>query len=401
MRRSVFNRWFGLLLFIAALAMAGPGQAREAFLVTYGPGHEVWELFGHNAIWIRDAERGLDHTFSFGYFELDRPGFHRDFARGIMPYFGSASPSQSEFDFYRSRGRSIRVQQLALDDQQIARLYDRLHTSIFPQPQYYDYDYFWANCSTRLRDLLDEMTDGALRRALNDQPAERNFRDHTRAMTSHRYWLHTGIMTLLGPEADQSITVWDELFMPRRLAEALVGLSVDGQPLVIADELRLQSELDQQRGQSVSTALRSTLLGAGSLVLILLLMRPGRPRLARAIRLASTLAVGLAGSIIILMWLASGHEATWKNAMALVLNPLWLLMPLLASGLVPQDSAPNSAPSSVRYLWWLLLIALLAGAGYLAAPWGQFRADQLLFFVPLAAALLVAWRPERSSNRSR
>ncbi|HSH26330.1 MAG TPA: hypothetical protein VK972_00950, partial [Wenzhouxiangella sp.] len=69
--RILFRILLGLVLCQGLVLTA---QAREAWLVTYGPGQEVWERFGHNAIWLRDAELGLDHVYSFGYFEMDRPG---------------------------------------------------------------------------------------------------------------------------------------------------------------------------------------------------------------------------------------------------------------------------------------------------------------------------------------
>ena len=106
-------------------------KAQEAWLLTYGPGEEVWELFGHNAIWIRDQDRDLDHTFSFGYFDLDRPGFHRDFARGIMPYYGAATIAEREFEFYRQRDRSIRAQRLDLSVNQVNQLTGLLNEAIF------------------------------------------------------------------------------------------------------------------------------------------------------------------------------------------------------------------------------------------------------------------------------
>src|SRR5690625_5595600 len=70
----------GLVVFLMLVSLALPLMAKEAWLVTYGPGHEVWERFGHNAIWLRDSSIGLDHVYSFGYFDMDGPGFYLDFA---------------------------------------------------------------------------------------------------------------------------------------------------------------------------------------------------------------------------------------------------------------------------------------------------------------------------------
>jgi hypothetical protein len=39
----------------------------EIWLISYGPGEIYWQRYGHNAIWVRDADLGLDHVFNFGF----------------------------------------------------------------------------------------------------------------------------------------------------------------------------------------------------------------------------------------------------------------------------------------------------------------------------------------------
>lgn len=365
-----------LIIPLSLMCFSSASRAQEAYLVTYGPGHEVWELFGHNAIWIVDESQGIDHSFSFGYFDLGRPGFYRDFARGIMPYYGSAGRSEREFAFYRERDRDIRVQQLNLSPPQVVELYNSLHQAIFPQPQYYDYDYYLANCSTRLRDLLDKVTDGALTEQWKNQPATRNFRDHTRALTAHRYFMHTGIQTLLGPMIDQEITLWQEVFLPQRLADGLADVQLGQGALVLDDQIIYQSKTVGNRFDTVSTWRISLVLGLASLAVLLLPVFLRRRRLARWIEQAMIGIVGLSGLVIALMWLGSGHEATWRNAMLLVLNPLWLLW------FWPLGKRLRLG------LWIVLLISGLIGVVYLALPLGQYRLDALLWYAPLIGGLL-------------
>ncbi len=374
-----------LLLLSLPLAI----KAQEAWLVTYGPGEEVWELFGHNAIWLRDEQRGLDHTFSFGYFEINRPGFHRDFARGIMPYYGAASLAESEFAFYRQRDRSIRAQRLDLSVTEISRLFDLLNQAIFPQPQYYPYDYYWANCSTWLRDLINQVTDQSLEASLQSRPAHLNFRDHTRRLTAHRFWLHNGIMTLLGPTVDQPISAWDEAFLPESLAESLNQVERNGRPLVTVDQPLYQSSRQPKPDSACGPWLISLVLGGFSLAVMLWTGLSKPRRLARLVRAMGLVATGLSGVVIALMWLGSGHEATWRNAMLLLLNPLWLMF--LLTGLTKLKAG----------LWWLLLITVLVGSIYLLIPVGQFRIDQVVWFAPLCAGLLFSLYSDRDFNRSR
>ena len=365
-------------------------SAQEAWLVTYGPGAEVWERFGHNALWLVDEEAGLDHTFSFGYFEMDRAGFYTDFARGVMRYFGSASTSAREFEFYRGRDRSITAQKLDLTPAQVRWLHQLLNDAIFPVPQYYDYDYYFANCSTWLRDLIDEITAGALAEEMRGQPARQNFREHTSRLNVQRPWLHTGLMLLLGPEIDRERTAWEEAFLPDALADWVATVSPEGQPLV--GETRVIHESSTHRPPEQAQVLWwfYLLLGLVSAAVILMpvWLRPGFWSLLPW-RLAVIFA-GLSGALIFAMWFATAHYPVAGNLVVFLLHPLWLawLMPLGRSVQVT--------------LWWLLAAAAAAGTILLMMPAGpQYRPDLLLWLAPMVAAMLwMARRDPVAASRS-
>jgi hypothetical protein len=383
------SRLLPLLALTAVLSwlIAPAAQAREAWLVTYGPGQEVWERFGHNAIWLRDPAMGLDHVYSFGYFDMTRPGFHADFARGIMRYFGSVSAPEDEFAFYRSRERSISRQRLNLSDEQFLELQRLLHENIFPIPQLYDYDYFFDNCSTWLRDLIDEVADGALREQLGDQPARLNFRDHIRRYNESRLELHAGLLLLLGPMIDRPRTAWEEGFIPAGLAHWIASVEVDGRPLVGEVDRLYESSVHEApvRPNALwwAYALVSVLLAAT----ILAAARRGHGFWPMLPWRTAVVAVGLSGGLIALMGLATRHDSIDGNLAVLLLNPFWLVM------LLPLPAWAR------RVLLWLLAAAAAAGVVLLVWPGGpQFRPQVVAGLLPVLAALFwVAFsRPPQS-----
>lgn len=390
--RSTWTRAVVLLLVgSACLVSAAPSRAQEAWLVTYGPGSEVWERFGHNALWLRDAERGLDHVFSFGYFDMGRPGFHLDFARGIMRYHGSASTREREFAFYRMRDRSISAQRLELDRGDVRHLHELLHEAIYPIPQHYDYDYLYNNCSTWLRDLIDEVLDGRLRPQLEARPARLEFRDHVRRFNESRLELHAGLSLLLGPEMDRKRTAWEEAFVPEALARSIGEVNIDGAPLVAETRTFYESERHRAPDRPRGLWWQYALIGALGVVGM---VWPARRR-ASFWRLlpwrTAAVAWTLAGGLVLLMWLATEHAVVAGNLMVLVLNPLWLGL------LLPVPAFFRCA------LWWLVLACLVAATILMSVPDGpQYRGEVLLWIVPMSLAMLwlARCRPAAESGKS-
>mgnify|MGYP001336728481 FL=1 len=67
-----------------------PGAELSVYLVTMGPGDQVWELFGHNAIWIHDPVRGTDKVYNYGIFDFEQEDFLLRFIQGRMLYWMAA-----------------------------------------------------------------------------------------------------------------------------------------------------------------------------------------------------------------------------------------------------------------------------------------------------------------------
>ena len=63
---------------------AAPQDPLRVFLVTMGPGEEVWNRFGHNAIWIHDDRTGEDLVWNWGIFSFSQVGFVPRLIRGEM-----------------------------------------------------------------------------------------------------------------------------------------------------------------------------------------------------------------------------------------------------------------------------------------------------------------------------
>jgi hypothetical protein len=121
-------------------------------------------------------------VFNFGFFDFAQKGFLQNFLRGRLLYFVAAQPAQQEFSQYINENRSIRVQRLALAPEQALKLADFLVNEAQPANRDYLYDYYWNNCSTRVRDALDSAL-GESAQSLWLDGGRMNMRDQTRRLT--------------------------------------------------------------------------------------------------------------------------------------------------------------------------------------------------------------------------
>jgi hypothetical protein len=349
------------------------------WLVTYGPGELYWQRFGHNGIWIRDEDLGLDHIFNFGFFDFAQQDFFLRFLQGRMLYFSAAQPAQSEFAQYIDENRSIRLQKLALDGEQALRLADFLVREVQPENRDYLYDYYWNNCSTRVRDALDGALGGSLSRAFAAVPAGQDFREHTRRLTVGSSWLYLGLELVLGNPVDRPVSRWDEFFVPAELAAGVTELP-NARELVQEDVILYQSTLQPPSG-TATQRWWFYLLCSAVLVAALTFMtaKLGLGKGVVVARAWLTLG-GLGGGAMVFFWYGTDHAVAAGNFNLLLFNPLFIFI--------------NFAKFR-RPVGWLAVagvgLALLQSLlhSFMAWPPGQYTADVVVALGPLN--LWAAW----------
>ena len=98
-----------------------------------------------------------------------------------MNYRLATSLPSREFDVYRAQGRTVWQDRINLTNPQKEKLYRRLMWNMKAENLTYEYHYFFDNCTTRVRDYLDEALGGAIS-AQYSGVTEKTFRLHTRAL---------------------------------------------------------------------------------------------------------------------------------------------------------------------------------------------------------------------------
>lgn len=328
----------------AAVAQApdpvgGQGGAElQVFLMTMGAGAQIHERFGHNAIWIRDNGTGTDLVYNFGMFDFNAPNFAWNFARGRPLYWLEASDLGRTLAGYEYFQRRVDVQELALDSRSKAELANALANNALPENREYHYDYFLDNCSTRVRDALDAVLGGALRRHTRGQPAEGNLRWHTQRSISNSAPLYLGILAALGPAVDHPLDQWDEMFLPAKLQERVRELQVTDDagrtvPLVLREATLVDLDVHTVEAAQPDWTARLLLIG----VLLALLtatgfLAGGAGVLGRVAAGTWGAVSGTGGVVLVFLWFFTDHVMTANNLNLLLITPVaFAILPLLLS----------------------------------------------------------------------
>src|SRR5215213_9627886 len=201
------------------------GRNVTVSLLTMGNGDQVWELFGHTAIWIHDNTSNRDTVFNWGVFDSHKPNFILNFLKGLMLYQMGGQTLDDLLYQYRYFNRTVVSQELDLSPQQKDSLLHLIQVNARPENLEYRYDYFVDNCSTRPRDILDRVLNGALH-AHTAQLTGGSYRWETLRLMQGDKPLVVGVHIGLGEPADRPITMWDAMFLPRRLHDAVGTLKI-------------------------------------------------------------------------------------------------------------------------------------------------------------------------------
>ncbi len=371
----------GLLLTLSSLLHAVP----RIGVLTMNPGEEYWARYGHNAVLVVDGDSAT--SYNFGFFDFDQPGFLTRFLRGDMRYQLVALPYQQDIGGYAAEGRGVRVQWLNLSESQASQLASALANNARPENAEYRYDYFTSNCSTRVRDALNDALHGEIERQTSARSHGLTFRSEALRLSSPLAWMAVGIHFGLGPSTDRPMNLWQEAWVPERLASVLRDITLDGRPLVHS-EVELVPAL--RPPAPASAPQWQTGFAIGSLALLALLGLLYRPqgtvpqRLGVVVAASFWLTCGVAGIGMLALWLLTDHSAAWANRNLLLASPLCLLLlgatPALWRGKTPARGLIVTALTVIA----LALIAMLIG--WLATR-GQRQVEWLILLLPAHALL--------------
>ena len=213
MRRALFALFF-MLLFVQHSVGQTSLETTTISLITGSPGADLYNTFGHSAIRIKDPVRGIDFVYNYGTFDFSAPNFYLNFTRGKLDYMLSTEPTENLRYGFLSENRSMAEQVLNLSEEQKRLLIGRLQDNYKPESRYYKYDFFFDNCATRVRDIINIGLDSTIVFNYSSVDSTLRFRDLIHPYIVNLPWTHLGISIGLGSPTDRISTPYEQMFLP-------------------------------------------------------------------------------------------------------------------------------------------------------------------------------------------
>lgn len=324
-----------LWVFILSVTLLPKGFAQyqpdslQISLLTASPGNEVYEKFGHTAIRVKDRSGRVDLIFNYGLFSFNSPNFIYRFVKGETDYQLGITEMPYFTMEYAMRGSRVTEQVLNLTPAEASEVFHALQINYQPENRIYRYNFFYDNCSTRPRDIIEKNIDGSI--GYIDPSDTTSYRALVHEMTGPRSWLTFGIDLTLGEKADRLIDYRQEMFLPEILMEAfetaLVQNDSVSKPLV-RETLVLVEENNEDSEIAPEKWYLSPIFVCWVLFFIIFALAITEIRRKKIYRILDTLIfipAGLAGCVLFFLNFVSTHPTVDHNFNCFWLQPLDLL----------------------------------------------------------------------------
>lgn len=246
---SVFRSLIFLFFSLSVVTMQAQEPKRvipdsiRISLLTCASGEEIYSLFGHTAIRYENYTRSIDAVFNYGIFNFNAPNFILRFALGETDYqLGVTDYERFAAEYYYLE-RDVWQQELNLTVQEKEKLVMLLEENYRPENRIYRYNFFYDNCATRPRDLIEKSIDGTLQYAddMTDTDSGISFRDLLHKYSKGHPWSRFGMNLCMGSQADRTINRRLMMFVPFYVQEyfnqaRIVNKEGETRPLVLNEE---------------------------------------------------------------------------------------------------------------------------------------------------------------------
>ncbi|WP_299060641.1 DUF4105 domain-containing protein [uncultured Polaribacter sp.] len=351
------KKYFSLLLLLSVYthfkAQKQLSEFAEVSIVTAGPGEQLYEAFGHSAIRIKDSILNFDLIYNYGMFDFNQPNFYTNFAKGNMIYSLARYDFKYFFASYKRDQRWLKQQILNLTQKEKQAYYNFLENNALPKNRNYNYDPYFDNCATILRDITKNILGNKIIFNDNNPKKELSFRQLTNNEIHWNSWGTFGLNLIAGTKLDQIASFEEYMYLPDYLYSFFKNASIfiKNQPeKLVIKEVNLLNFEEKKTAISIFNPLLifSILAFWGVFVTYKDFKNNKRTKSLDFILFFIT---GLIGSILFFLWFFSSHSTAPNNFNILWAFPLNVIVAFLLL---------KKSPSKwVQKYMWLLMIFLM------------------------------------------
>ncbi len=290
-------------------------------LITGSPGQDVYNIFGHSGLRVYDPSIGLDIMYSYGTFDFDTPNFLLKFAQGKLNYSISVAQYPPFIAFYQREGRTVYEQVLDLTFEEKNAVFAFLQNNFKPENRYYLYDFFYDNCSTRIRDALKKIFKDNIKYNEDQLAQNKSFRACVDPYVN-KPWVRFGIYLLLGAPADKIADGYNTMFLPDNLMEGFSKAQIkrNGQWIALAPESKIVSQSLISAPPFMWLNPYSVMWGLSAVLILITFLGYRKQKISYALDFGLFFLMGLVGLLFLFMWFGTNHQTCAWN-----FNLLWAL----------------------------------------------------------------------------
>lgn len=304
-------------------AKAETTDSVEVSLLTCSPHEEIYSLYGHTAIRYRNLHTNEDWAFNYGVFNFKKPFFVFRFTLGKTDYELGVVPFEVFKKEYKKFGSQVVEQVLNITDEEKQTIYNALKKNYLPANRIYRYNFFYNNCTTKARDIIEECINGEIKYEMKNENAL-TFREIIHKHTIKHPWAAFGNDLCLGVKSDLKTNLREQQFIPGYLMHDFEHAQIYSngryKPLVKAQNIVVEPGLQIIKEDfPLSPTQCAYILLVISLAIIFIEYKKNHIYKVWDIILMST--EGIAGIIIFVLFF-SEHPTTSTNLQILILNPV-------------------------------------------------------------------------------
>lgn len=371
-----------ILPFVSKAQFGALSPDAEISILTIGPGAELYDKFGHSAFRIKDSLAGVDVVFNYGVFDFDTPNFYTKFAQGKLLYELGVGYFHDFYNSYVAQNRWIKEQVLNLNKEEKQAVSDFLWKNALPENKHYKYDFFYDNCATKIRDVLQLTLGDKLIYHDDHIDTKYTFRQLIQTNLYTNSWGSLGIDIGLGAVTDRQAEPIEYQFLPEYVfqgaAHATIKHNNQTQALVKSEKVIYENRPISNKGNFLGSPL--FVFGLIGFAILYITYRDiknkKRSRWLDGILFTIT---GLVGILLTLLWFATDHTATTHNYNLLWAFPISILFAYFISKVTPSVIVR-------RYVFLLILLLVL-----LFIHWFSGVQGFAIGLLPLLIALAVRY----------